>query len=120
VLFFEDPNLSVGDRLGGNAVLFDTFQSENISGEIKTSNLPTSFPEHLAGANGAADDLVYVVAGIIFAIDFSLGGIRPDDTDRLNGIERLGLKAHYAATNSLANVSRRSLGRVAHNSPLGR
>ena len=74
------------------------FQSENIACKIETSNLPTPFSEHLAGANGAADDLVYVVGGIIFANDFPFAGIRPDDTDRLNGrVERLGLNIHYAA-----------------------
>jgi hypothetical protein len=95
--------------------LFGAFQPENVSCEIKISNLPTALSEHLAGANGAADDLVYVVGGIIFANDFPFAGIRPDDTDRLNGrIERLSLDIHYAAR----AISRRSLGLIAHNSPL--
>src|SRR5215472_8133050 len=49
-LFLDDTNLGFGDRLDGNAVLFSAFQSEDISCEIKTSNLPTSFSEHLRGA----------------------------------------------------------------------
>jgi hypothetical protein len=82
-LFFDNPNPSVGDRLGGDLVFFRAFQSENISRKIETSYLPTSFSEHLAGANGAADDLVYVVGGIIFANDFAFAGIRSDDADTL-------------------------------------
>jgi hypothetical protein len=63
--------------------LFDAFQSENISCEIKTSNLPTSFSEHLRGANGTADDLVYVVGGIVFVNDLAFAGIRSDGADTL-------------------------------------
>ena len=72
-----------GDRFGGDAVYFRAFQSENISCEIKTSNLPTSFSEHLAGANAADDDLVYVVGGIVFVNDLTFAGIRSDDADTL-------------------------------------
>ena len=64
-------------------MLFDAFQPENISGEIKTSDLPTSLSEHLAGANGTADDLVYVVGGIVFVNDVAFAGIRSDDADAL-------------------------------------
>jgi hypothetical protein len=42
-LFFDNPNPSVGDRLGGDLVFFRAFQSENISRKIETSYLPTSF-----------------------------------------------------------------------------
>src|SRR5215471_3443509 len=80
-LFLDDTNLGFGDRLDGNAVLFSAFQSEDISCEIKTSNLPTSFSEHLRGANGTVDDLVYAVGGIIFANDLAFAGIRSDDAD---------------------------------------
>jgi hypothetical protein len=64
-------------------VFVGAFQSDNISCEIKTSYLPTSLSEHLAGANGTADDLVYAVGGIIFVNDFPFAGIRPDDADTL-------------------------------------
>jgi hypothetical protein len=74
-LFFDDPNLSVGDRLGSDVVFFDAFQSENVTWEIKAGNLPTSFSEHLAGANGAADDLVYMIGGITFTNDFTFAGV---------------------------------------------
>jgi hypothetical protein len=80
-LFLDDPNLSFGDRLGGDVVFFGVFKSENIAGKIETSNLPTSLSEHLAGANGAADDLVYVVGGIVFVNDVAFAGIRSDDAD---------------------------------------
>jgi hypothetical protein len=63
--------------------LFDTFQPENISYEIKTGNLPTSFSEHFAGANGAANDLVYAVGGVVFVNDLAFAGIGSDDADTL-------------------------------------
>ena len=84
MLVFENPNLDVGDRLGGDVVLFGVFQSENISCEIKASNLPTSFSKHLASANGATDNLIYVVGWIVFANDLALAGIRSDDADPPN------------------------------------
>jgi hypothetical protein len=74
-LFLDNPNLGVGDRFDGDAVFFRAFQSEDISREIKASNLPTSFSEHFAAANGAFDDLVYVVGGIVFANDLAFAGI---------------------------------------------
>ena len=46
--------------------------------------LPTSFSKHLASANGATDDLIYVVGWIAFANDLALAGIRSDDTDPPN------------------------------------
>jgi hypothetical protein len=74
-LFFDDPNLSVGDRLGSDVVFFDAFQSENVTWEIKAGNLPTSFSEDLAGANGAADDLVDAVGRIVLVNNFAFAGI---------------------------------------------
>ena len=74
-LFFDDPNLSVGDRLGSDVIFFDAFQSENVTWEIKAGNLPTSFSEHLAGANGAADDLVDAVGRIVLVNNFAFAGI---------------------------------------------
>src|SRR5262249_11425887 len=71
----------VGDRFDGDAVVFRAFQPANISRKIEISNLPTSFSKHLAGANSAADDLVYVVGGIIFTNDLAFAGIRSDDAD---------------------------------------
>jgi len=81
----DDANAvrAFGDRFDGDAVFFRAFQSEDISREIKASNLPTSLSEHFAGANGAFDDLVYVVGGIVFANDLAFAGIRSDDADTL-------------------------------------
>jgi hypothetical protein len=93
-LFFDDPNLSVGDRLGIDVVFFGAFQSESIAREVKAGNLPTSFSERLTRANGAADDLVDAVGRIALVNDFAFAGIRPRDADMMNGgIERLGLNA---------------------------
>jgi hypothetical protein len=77
-------------------VFFRAFQSENISGEIKASNLPTSLSEHLAGANGAIDDLVYVVGRIVIANDFAFASIRFYNAEMLKEwIGRLRLNTHY-------------------------
>jgi hypothetical protein len=90
-LFFDDPNLSVGDRFGSDVVFFGAFQSESIAWEIKAGNLPTSLSERLIGANGAADDLVDAVGRIVLVNDFAFAGIRSDDADTRNGrIVRLG------------------------------
>ena len=69
--------------IASTATLCFAFQADNIPGKVETSNLATSFSKHLAGADSAADDLVYVVGGIIFADDLALAGIRSDDTETL-------------------------------------
>jgi hypothetical protein len=78
-------------------VVFCAFQTANISRKIETSYLPTSFSKHLAGANGAAYDLVYVVGGITFANDLAFAGIRSDDADTPRRTEHYLVNPHQVA-----------------------
>jgi hypothetical protein len=78
-------------------VFFCAFQPDNISRKIKTSNLPTSFSKHPGGANSPADDLVYVVGGIILANDLAFAGIRSDNADTPRRAEHYLVNPHQVA-----------------------
>jgi hypothetical protein len=86
-LFFDNPNLHVGDRLGRQTVVFGILQSENITGKVKASDLATPVARHPRGANGTANDFVNVFSKIVFANNLALALIRPDGPHTLN--------AHY-------------------------
>jgi hypothetical protein len=74
-LLFENTHLSFGNRFYGDRVPVNTLQSENITGEIKASNLPAPIFQELAGANCAANDFVKARGESVLVNDFAFGRV---------------------------------------------
>src|SRR5690348_17691996 len=48
------------------------FESENVAGEVEGADLPAAVAQDLVGANRAADHLVEILAGIVFAVNLGV------------------------------------------------
>src|ERR1700746_4080855 len=69
---FCDPNRGVADSLGCKSMSVASLDAENITRQVKGSNLTTAIGEKIKRANRTQFDLVYIIRGFSFSEKFCI------------------------------------------------
>jgi hypothetical protein len=67
----DQANRGVDDRLRRKPMFVSVFQSENVAGEVERADLATAVRKQLVASHCTNLDLIDVVRGFLFAVDFS-------------------------------------------------
>ena len=97
--------------LGRKGVLLGELKAENVAGQMKSADLTAAVAEDLVGTDAAADNLVEVFGGLVFAENLRIAGKRHDGAHQVHG-----LRERFAFTGAVENVAgwRRGIARDRH------